>query len=101
MKRIKGFQIGSHNIAVKYQKNVLNPDTNEEVLGLFIPLKNQVVVSTNYKGENLCEDAIYHNLHHEIAHCFMIMMSRWDLNGDEVFIDVLGLHMAQFNKTKR
>lgn len=101
MKRIKSFQIGSHLITVKYQKKVLNPENNEEVLGLFVPLKNLIIVSTKYKDENLCEDAIFHSLHHEVAHCFMVMMSQWELNGNEPFIDVLGLHMAQFNKTKK
>lgn len=101
MKRIKSFQIGSHTVSVKYQKKVISPEANEEVLGLFVPLKNQIIVSTNYRNDDLCEDAIWHNLHHEVAHCFMIMMSKWELNSDEVFIDTLGLHLAQFNKSKK
>ena len=101
MKRIKSFQVGSHTISIKYKKNVRNPDSNEEVLGMFIPLRNEIIVSINFKGESLCEEVIEHSLHHEIAHCFMIMMSQWELNSDEVFIDVLGLHMAQYIKSRK
>lgn len=101
VKRIKSFVIGSHKINVKYQKKLINKETGEEVLGLFIPLKNAIYVSTEYRGEPLCEDAIDHSLHHEIAHCMMVMMSKWDLNVDEVFIDTMGLHLSQINKTKK
>lgn len=101
MKRIKSFSVGSHKITVKYQKKLINKDTGEEVLGLFIPLKNAIYVSTCYKGDTLCEDVIQHSFHHEVAHCIMTMMSCWELNTDEVFIDTLGLHMAQFNQTKK
>lgn len=97
----KSFELGPHKIAVKYQKRVVNPDTREEVLGMFDALSNFLYVSTEYKGHSVNESVAHHTYHHELAHAILILMNRWDLNNDETFVDMLGMFLAQYDKTKK
>jgi len=101
MKRIKSFELGSHRIKVKYQKSVKDPETGEEILGLCNPLTNTILVATEFKKEKLSEDAIVHNFYHEVSHYIMALMSLWELNNNEVFIDGMGMHLAQLYRTQR
>ena len=99
-KRVKSFELGSHTIKVIYRPCVVHSD-GQEVMGMFIPLKNEIHVTTIYRGEALSEEVILHTFHHEKAHAKAILQNRWDLNEDEAYIDMSGLLDAQYEKTKK
>jgi len=100
-KRFKSFELGSYKFTIKYVKTVKDPDTGEELLGLCDYLDGTIYVATEFKGQKLSEDAIQHNYHHEEAHAIMGIMGKQDLNRDEIFIDHLGLCLAQIRKTSK
>jgi len=100
-KRTKSFELGSYKFTIKYVKTVKDPDTNEDILGLCDYLDSTIYVATEFKGQKLNEDSILHNAWHEKAHAIMGIMGKQDLNRDEVFIDHLGLCLAQMYKTSK
>ena len=93
MKRFKSFEVLNHKVRIKYLKRVKHE--GKYVSGKFDPAKNILYIST----DGICEDLLFHTMHHEIAHCIMILLNQWDLNSNEPFIDSLGGMLAQINKT--
>lgn len=98
--RIKKFQLGGHDISVKYVKTVHCPSQGE-LFGRADPKNNVIEISTHLNGAPLSEDVITHTLFHELSHMMMILMNEFELNANEKFIDVLGMLLHQFHKTKR
>jgi hypothetical protein len=98
MKKYKSFKLGSHTIKIVYQKNVYGPDGNP-VLGLSEFLHNQILVATEYGGKPIADEVIEHTLYHEAAHFMMHIMNQTELNNNEMFVDILGGHIAQMSKT--
>lgn len=98
-KRYRSFILGSHSVKVTYVKKLLSPHDGKEILGLCSPLQNKIFVATHLSGEILSEDTIQHSFFHELSHYLMMVMNKGDLYEDEIFVDSLGMFIAQFVKT--
>lgn len=96
----KTFEIGGHLIKIKRKRKVLS-DKGERVLGYYMPNQDIILLSTWFDGTKLSEEAITHNFYHELAHCYMAVLNDWKFYNNEPKIDMLGLLMAQFEKTKK
>jgi len=101
MKRIKGFKQGGHDIKVKYVKTVRCHETGSEIFGNCNPMTNEIQIATHIKGTKLTEDVLLHSLCHERAHLMMMLMNEFELNQNEKFIDMLGLFLHQYDKSKK
>lgn len=99
--RFKKFQLGGHDIQVKYLSTVRDPETGAEVLGLCNPKQNVISVATHLQGDALSEDVMLHSFFHELAHFLLIMMGEQELNQNEDFVDLLGAFLHQFWKSRK
>lgn len=97
--RIKKFTLGGHDFTVKYVKCLVGDQG--ELFGRANAKTNLVEIATHINGEKLAEDVVHHTLCHELSHLMMILMYENELNGNEKFIDGLGLFIHQFLKTKK
>lgn len=101
MRKVKSFELGPHKIKVIYKRQVINPETREEVLGYSDPLSNQIYVSTCFKNFPVDSSVQTHTFYHELAHFLLIVMNKGELNNDEGFVDMLGLFLYQYDKSKK
>jgi hypothetical protein len=96
----KHFELGGHRIQVKRRRKVLN-DEGERVLGYFMPNQDLILLATWHEGERLSEEAIEHGFYHELAHVYMHLLNDWSFYNNEPKIDMLGMLMHQFNKSRK
>lgn len=97
--RIKKFSLGGHDIKIIYVKSLRQEE--REIFGQADPKTNTIKIATTLNGVELVSDVLEHTLHHELAHMMLILMNESELNANEQFVDVLGMFMHQFNKSKR
>jgi hypothetical protein len=101
MKKIKSFNLGGHKIKVKYFKTVRCPETGAEIFGLCNPMTNEIWVAEQLKGNILAEDVIAQTLCHERVHYMLVLLNLAELNQDEAFVDMMGMFLHQYDKTKK
>jgi hypothetical protein len=98
--RIKKFDQGGHSIKVKYVKTVRDKD-GSEIFGQCNPFTNEIHVATQLNGMKLSEEVIEHTLCHERVHLMLMLMNEHELNSNEQFVDVMGMFLHHFEKSKR
>lgn len=100
MKRYESLEIGCHKVTVKYVDRILDDEENKDLFGKFNPVTNEILIALTVNGYSVSEDVLDHTLHHEVGHLMLGLMNS-DKNDDEPFVDMLGMMMSQFNKTKK
>ena len=99
-KRMSRFQCSGKSVKIIYTKKLLQGNPN--ILGLCVPLQNQLYVKiTDPLGYPMPEDTINQILWHEISHYIMGCMNEGDLYQDEKFIDYMGALLHEIDKTKK
>lgn len=96
----KQFEIGGHLIKVKRRRKVVD-DNGERVVGYYMPYQDLIYLATWHEGDKLTEEAIEHNFYHELAHVYMTALNDWVFNKNEAKIDMLGMMMAQYEKSRK
>ena len=99
--RIKSFKLGGHDIKVKYVKTVRNHEDGSEIFGNCNPMTNEIFIATYLNGTKLAEDVVSHTLAHERVHYMLILLNLAELNNNEGFVDMMGMFLHQYDKSKR
>ena len=99
--RIKSFKLGGHDIKVVYTKTVRDKETGAEIFGNCNPMTNEIYIATHLNGHKLAEDVMAHTLSHERVHYMLILLNLSDLNSNEQFVDMMGMFLHQYDKTKK
>lgn len=99
--RVKSFKLGGHTIKVKYKKTVRCHETGAEIFGNCNPMTNEIHIATHLNGHKLAEDILHHSLAHERTHYMMVLLNLPELNSDEKFVDMVGMFLHQYDKTKK
>ena len=94
------FEIGGHLIKVKRRRVVLS-DEGERLVGYYMPYQDTILLATWFDKSKLSEEAIEHNFFHELSYVIMIALNDWDFNKDESKIDMMGMMLAQFDKSRK
>jgi hypothetical protein len=92
----KQVKIGGQTINVK---EVNYSDNSETDMGNAYMGEGLLTISKNYKSGGVpvaqCHDSKVNTFYHELTHLILIVMGRFDLNDDEVFVSCFGSFLCE------
>lgn len=98
--RIKKFSVGGYDFKVVYVKELYDQNGNS-LAGTTDMGTGTVTINTVIDNSKVSNDYLAHTLCHELSHIIAILLGDDELNHNEQMIDLMGLFIFQFVKTKK
>jgi hypothetical protein len=99
---IKSFQIGAKTYTVELEKNTQRyKDKKDDLLGRAMSPLGKIVVWDEWDGEKIPDDHIEQTIFHEMVHTALNEMGRFELSGNEEFVQTFSLLFHQAIRTAK